>query len=179
VTVAEVRDEMACRAWVSYAVTRHWQREWETCEWRPDGYGLLDVGGIETPFFLEIGGTAAAPSKLDPEKWATKVEALFRYAESGQWQASYTEFPRWLIVLSVPPGSAAWHRRVELIHELICTQRSPFKRDDGVQVFATSRETWEKHGALMPIWTNLVHGIYDEPGHAFEGVGALGVELDL
>jgi len=43
----------------------------------------------------------------------------------------------------------------------------------------TTREAWEQHGALAPIWTDLVNVMNGEASHAFAGVSALGVELDL
>ena len=181
VTLREVRDEMACRAWVRYKAQQSWQDEWGLCEWRPDGYGLLRAGQYETPFWIEIGGTAAAPSKLDFEKWATKVHAWYRYFESGQWQAIYPSFPYWLVVLSVPPNSAAWNRRIDLLQDLLHTLRYLLAHGDQSQLhaFATTREALEQHGALAPVWTDLINVMNGDASHAFAGISGLGVELDL
>lgn len=66
--------------------------------WRPDGYGAVRAGKMVTHFWLELDGTASAPSRFDPEVWMGKLGRLCDYVQSRRWTFRYPKLPRLLIV---------------------------------------------------------------------------------
>ncbi len=137
--------------------------------WRPDGYGALRAGTCWTRFWLEIDGTANAPSRKDPQVWAGKMARLCDYGQTGRWSLRYPELPRLLIV-------STDLRNSPLIFDAL-SEAARARAMPPPRVFIASHEAIRQRGALAKIWREVTHG--DETlVYAFDGVAPIAIKPD-
>ena len=159
--LAVIESELMAADWFVRDGARHY--------WRPDGYGALRAGTRWTRFWLEIDGTASAPSRKDPQVWAGKMARLCDYGQTGRWSLRYPELPRLLIV-------STDLRNSPLIFDAL-SEAARARAMLPPRVFIASHEAIRQRGALAKIWREVTHG--DEAlGYAFDGVAPIAIKPD-
>lgn len=136
--------------------------------WRPDGYGALRAGLRWTRFWLEIDGTANAPSRKDPQIWLGKMARLCDYLQSGRWQLRYPVQPCTLIVTTDL-------RNRGLIFDAL-TEAARARSMPMPQVWLATAAAVQQRGALAKIWFDIRRG-NDVMAYAFKNVAPVAVGI--
>lgn len=137
--------------------------------WRPDGYGALRAGASLTHFWIEIDGTANAPSRKDPQVWAGKLDRLCDYVQSRRWQLRYSALPRLLIV------TTDLRNRALIFDAMVEAARA--RSMAAPQVWVAALTAVQQRGALAKIWFNASIG--DEVmNYAFENVAPVAIGVN-
>lgn len=129
--------------------------------WRPDGYGALRAGDTTTRFWIEIDGTAQAPSRHSPIVWERKMMGLCDYLLSERWTFRYETQPSMLII------TTDYRNRPLICDVLHFTARARGLKPP--QVFMATQAALAQRGPLAPIWFDLTCN-EDQPTHAFVGL---------
>ena len=129
--------------------------------WRPDGYGALQVGDAITRFWIEIDGTAQAPSRHSPIVWERKLIGLCDYLLSERWTFRYETQPSMLVITTD-------HRNRPLICDAL-HYAARARGMDAPQVFMATQAALAQRGPLAPIWFDLTRS-EEQPTQAFAGL---------
>ena len=156
--VAAFESEWMASDWYASAGHLHY--------WRPDGYGALRAGASTTHFWMEIDGTANAPSRKDPQIWAGKLGRLCDYIQSRRWQLRYPALPRLLIV------TTDLRNRLLIFDAL--TEAVRARAMAVPQVWVASSVAVQQRGTLAKIWFNASIGS-DVMDYAFENISPIAV----
>ena len=107
---------------------------------RPDGYGCYRRGEDRFGFFLEYDrGTERA------REYAAKLDAYYRYRDTGRADREYTGFPTVLFVTTAAPAETLFAHQAYLAAER--------HGRDLPLLLTTSRDIdQDRNGALGPIW---------------------------
>ncbi len=136
----------------------------QTHFWRPDGYGAVRAGKSVTHFWLELDGTANAPSRFDPAVWAGKLGRLCDYVQSGRWQLRYPKLPRLLIVTTDL-------RNVTHIYDALVESAHARNMRTLPSVWVAGSAAVQQRGLLAKVWRDVAND--DEAwGYAFGGLAA-------